>query len=62
MVTESMNINIDPGCNKAIDLETIPSHSVGPDFTMPLDGISGHYNLYDLDSSMTLGYQHGFMC
>ena len=63
MVTGAMNINIDLGCSRAIAPEMVPSHILGPDFTMLLDGSSGHCNLYDLGnigSSITLGYQHGF--
>ena len=62
MATGTTNINTDSDYDRAIDSDTAPGQSLGPDFTMGLGGSADHPSLYGSDSNMTFRHQHGLRC
>lgn len=51
-----MNINPDPGCDRAKDKDMIP---VGLGCHYALNGSTDHSDMHEPGSSMALGHQHG---
>lgn len=60
IVTEAMDINIDPSCCKATDLGMALGSNSGPDIILALGGSAGHSAQHGSNgSSMALRHQHG---
>lgn len=58
MVTGATDINADPGCDKAIDLDMAPGYNSDPDISMVSHGSTGHPALYG-PGDVTLKHRHG---